>query len=380
MDDRNDLTQYFSATYFAARARFLLLANDLGWQASSRQICGSGTGPADAPLFIDVAVCEGADSAPWQTVIVSSGLHGVEGFFGSAVQCAAMDRLLRKRTRSTPRLIFVHALNPYGFAYIRRCNEDNVDLNRNFLSEPCAYRGSPPDYARFDSMLNRPSPPSFFEPFRLLALLAILRYGMPALRRAIASGQYEYPQGLFYGGTGPCATTRFVQEQFPRWLGTETGPVLHLDFHTGLGRWGEFQLLADLPPTAAQAERIRRVFGRDVVSSQPSSMVAYAARGSIGEWCLRHAAARDYTYLCAEFGTYSPVKMLAALRAENRLHHWGRPGTCGSSWAKRQLLEAFCPRSRNWRQRAAQQGVELIERALGMVERSANDVPRAQGR
>ena len=31
-----------------------------------------------------------------------------------------------------PTLVFVHALNPYGFSWVRRVNEDNVDLNRNF--------------------------------------------------------------------------------------------------------------------------------------------------------------------------------------------------------------------------------------------------------
>ena len=27
----------------------------------------------------------------------------------------------------------VHALNPVGFSWVRRVNEDNVDLNRNFV-------------------------------------------------------------------------------------------------------------------------------------------------------------------------------------------------------------------------------------------------------
>lgn len=364
MDDFRELSQCFSESYVEARDLFLCLALDLGFEVSSQRIPAEFHSRPASFLFIDVAVREGTASSPWRTVIVTSGLHGVEGFFGSAVQCAAMKRLLRTRTGATPRLIFVHALNPYGFAFIRRCNEDNVDLNRNFLSEPDAYRGSPPDYGRFDPMLNKPSPPSRFEPFRCLALLAILRYGMPALRRAIASGQYDYPKGLFFGGSRPCATTQFVQEQFPKWLESGPGPTLHLDFHTGLGRWGEYQLLADLPPTAVQAERIRQAFGREVVSGQQSSSVAYVARGSISEWCLKHAVGLDYNYLCAEFGTYSAVKVLAALRAENQAHHWGRPESPAYQWAKRRLLEAFCPRSPQWRRRALTQGVELIGRAL----------------
>ena len=252
-------------------------------------------------------------------MIVSSGLHGVEGMLGSAVQCAVLDRLAEAgENASHPRLVFIHALNPYGFAWIRRCNEENVDLNRNFLSDLQSYRGSPSGYGRLNPLLNKPTPPSPYEPFLLQSLLVIARYGLQALKRAIAAGQYDYPQGLFYGGQQPCETTRFVQERFESWLGSGGGPVVHLDFHTGLGKRGDYQLLADLPPTAAQAARIHRLFGRDVTSGHQSPSVAYVARGSIGEWCLKHAAGHDYSYLCAEFGTYSSIKVLRALRAENR--------------------------------------------------------------
>ena len=30
-------------------------------------------------------------------------------------------------------IVLLHASNPYGFAWGRRVNEDNVDLNRNFV-------------------------------------------------------------------------------------------------------------------------------------------------------------------------------------------------------------------------------------------------------
>ena len=36
------------------------------------------------------------------------------------------------RATRASRVLFVHALNPYGFSHGRRVNEDNVDLNRNF--------------------------------------------------------------------------------------------------------------------------------------------------------------------------------------------------------------------------------------------------------
>jgi hypothetical protein len=366
MDGPPDLTTYFADDYFAARRRFLALAENGGWSVTSHEM--RATGPAGEPLNIDVAVRNGAVGVTGRTVIVSSGLHGVEGFLGSAVQCAAMNDFVNGLMTDVPRLIFIHGLNPYGFAWIRRCNEDNVDLNRNFPVRGNTYRGVPDGYARFDGLLNKKSPPSKWEPFRILSLLAILRYGIPRLKQAIAAGQYEFPLGLFYGGSGPCETTQFVQEEFARWLGNDSGEILHLDFHTGLGHAGDFQLLADVPLSPVQLERVRTLFGRDVLSGKQSSVVAYSARGSISEWCQTAAENRDYTYLCVEFGTYSPVKVLAALRAENRAHHWDRPQSVTYRWAKERLREAFCPRSLSWRRTAAAHGLDLVRRAISGKE------------
>jgi hypothetical protein len=354
--------RFFADDYFAARRLFLDLSRPLGGRVDAQAIAARG--PAGEPLFIDVVELPGQGRAEWSTVIVSSGLHGVEGMFGSAVQCAALDWIGRTDLAARPRLVFAHALNPYGFAWIRRCNEDNVDLNRNFQPNAAGYRGSPEGYARFDRLLNPRSPPRRGEPFRLLGLLAIARYGSPMLRRAIATGQYEYPQGLFYGGQSPCETTRFVAEHFSEWLGSDGGPVLHLDFHTGLGRRGSYQLLSDVSPPKEAMQRAEKTLGRAIHAGMESSSVAYAARGSIGEWCQRQAAKKDYAFLCVEFGTHRPLAMLTALRAENRAHHWDRIGSPTYLWAKRLLKEAFCPSSTRWRERALQQGLDLFQRAM----------------
>lgn len=362
MTSPSDPQSYFREDYFTARQQFLALAGEFGGTVTSHAIAAGG--PAGEPLFIDVAELPGRGEAAGRTVVVSSGLHGVEGFLGSVVQCGAVKQVVSAARKSFPRLVLIHALNPYGFAWIRRCNEANVDLNRNFPSLGNAYRGSPADYGVLDRLLNKRAPPSRWEPFQLLAAVAILRYGLPRLKRAIATGQYDYPQGLFYGGNGPCETTRFVQAQFATWLGTSQ-EILHLDLHTGLGDWGNYQLLADLPPSPEWTQRIRLAFSREVLCGQHSPAVAYSARGSISEWCQTEAAGRNYQYLCVEFGTYPPTKVLAALRAENRAQHWDRPGSTTYRWAKGLLKEAFCPESPLWRSRAAAQGMELIWRAIG---------------
>ncbi len=218
-------------------------------------------------------------------LVVSSGLHGVEGFLGAAVQQAMLadDALVDAWPRGVS-IVLVHALNPYGFAWVRRVNESNVDLNRNFLLAGDAYRGSPARYAALDGLLNPKWPPRRFDPFRLRALLSIVRFGMPELKQAIAGGQFDFPQGLFFGGHEPAPTHRLLAEHLPRWIG-QARTVVHLDFHSGLGRRGTYQLLIEPGLGPTRFAWLRQHFGELVHHSYADDSIAYQTRGGLGTWC-----------------------------------------------------------------------------------------------
>lgn len=66
----------------------------------------------------------------------SSGVHGVEGYAGSAVQNKILDFFLEtpNMIKDDVAIVIIHVVNPYGMSWWRRWNENNVDLNRNFLS------------------------------------------------------------------------------------------------------------------------------------------------------------------------------------------------------------------------------------------------------
>ena len=49
-------------------------------------------------------------------------------------------------------LVLVHANNPHGFAHQRRVNEDNIDLNRNFIDFDAKTPESP-EYAELHPAL-----------------------------------------------------------------------------------------------------------------------------------------------------------------------------------------------------------------------------------
>ncbi len=359
--------ELFSADYSTARARFREAALACGCELESRAL--SERGPRGEELAIDVATSPG--KKPGEVLVISSGIHGVEGYFGSAVQLA----LLREwasgmRKRPTQRCVLMHALNPFGFAWRRRANEANVDLNRNFLAAGESYQGSPHRYRELDGLLNPKRAPSRWEPAGLKFLLAIARYGMPALKQAVAGGQYDFPRGLFYGGDRPSRTHEILAANFERWL-DQSRRVAHLDLHTGLGEWASYKLLVDYPLSESQRERLRRWFGPASFEGPESRKVGYATRGSLGQWCVNRAQGRNYLYAAAEFGTYGAVRVLAGLRAENQAHHRCRSDDPATERSKRRLLELLCPRSRRWRQLVSARSLRLVDQALGYLDDEA---------
>lgn len=348
----------FSLDYRTAQQRFRQAASRLSWHLEAHPI--GATGPAGEELTVDVGYSPGGD--PERVLVVSSGVHGVEGFFGSAVQVALLEHWA-SRPPPPIKCVFLHGLNPFGFAWLRRVDENNVDTDRNFLSPGERYEGSPAGYARLDALLNPRRPPSRWEPFLLKAMWAIARHGMPALRQTVAAGQYDFPQGLFFGGARPSRTQQLVRDNMDRWL-RGSRYATHLDFHTGLGARGSCKLLISYPLSDRQRRWLSDWFGADSFEALDSSAIAYETRGGFGRWCVSRNLAPDYVFACAEFGTYGPIPVVAGLRAENQAHHWGRAASKSTFRAKQRLKELFCPSAEAWRRVVLDKSFDLVERAL----------------
>jgi hypothetical protein len=355
----------FSPDYAAARARFLAAAHAAGWDVESHPVDPSSAADEELTLAIDVARI--GPERPEKVVVISSGLHGVEGFFGSAVQAALLEEEFTGwQPPKGVAVVLAHALNPFGFAHLRRVNENNVDLNRNFLLDGESFTGSPARYAALDPLLNPRSPPPAFELFLPRAAWNIARYGLPALKDAVAGGQYDVPKGLFYGGDAPQKTQEILRDNLGRWLGTAAHRVFHVDLHTGLGARGTYKLLVDQATGSPAAEALIRHFGPEVQPWAPSG-VSYAIRGGLGTWCKAHFPKIEYDVLVAEFGTVAILGIIGALRAENRAHHWGAPGDPSVEAARRALKDAFAPPDVAWRSEVVAKGVAIAHRALVAV-------------
>lgn len=340
----------FSTSYIQARQRFREAVSQQGGRLETFAL-------AQAPhLTLDIGLL-GGDQVK-HALVVSSGCHGIEGTFGSAMQTA----LLRRSTEmtETTRLVLIHAINPHGFHHQRRVNEDNVDLNRNFLLEQ-EYTGAPSGYRRLNQFLNPTSAPNDWEPFGLFAAGYLLRYGMAALKTAIVSGQYEYPQGIFFGGHCLADSLSILKRNFRNWLGAATS-ITHIDLHSGLGRFGECKLLlADEPQSPTHRWFCELGFANLTEPRAAPETLAYPVSGLLGDGLRSLLSDRDYRFAVAEFGTYSSLRVLKALRNENRAHFYSLPNSPESNRAKAELLECFCPASDKWRRQVITHGISLLE-------------------
>jgi uncharacterized protein DUF2817 len=349
VSERRD--QNFFSDFFTARTAFREMVERNGGALEVLPL--NATGPREEALATDIAWF--GNNAPRRAVLHSSGLHGVEGFAGSAIQIQTLREF--PRIPDDTALILVHILNPFGMSWLRRVNENNVDLNRNSLGSE-GYNGAPENYSKLDSFLNPPGPPAR-DLFLLKAALLVLRHGMPSLRQAVAGGQYDFPKGLFFGGKKLEQGLERYQAYLRRLASAER--IVAIDVHTGLGKYGEDTLLGD----PKDLEKLRNIFGRQVTSSEPQHGPAYRVRGGLDSLISQAVPRAELLFVNQEFGTYGPVRNLHALREENRWHHYGR-GTLDHP-CKSALKEAFNPDDERWRQSVLERGRAVLNHAIAAM-------------
>jgi hypothetical protein len=367
-DELFEATAFYSADYFAARQRFLAACGRLGVAHHALQI--DAPSPCAEPLTIDIAIL-GA-SAPTTALVLSSGVHGVEGLFGSAVQLAFLEQVAPNwRPPTGAAVVLIHAINPFGFAWQRRFNEDNVDLNRNFLLPDEQYAGSPPLSGNFRRVMTPSRRRTRFGFWTARMALLAVRHGVRSFWETLPVGQYDYPDWLFYGGGAPAQSVRALELFLPKVFDVAE-EVVHFDFHTGLGRWADCQLLVSESEGVENCEWWLEHYG-PTVTRLKSFTRAYEVRGGFGPWLRALFPDCAYRYATAEFGTYSPMRVIGALADELRWH--AELGTESQEHAsRRRLAKAFVPRSRSWRTKTLTTGVSLVRRAVDVLWHQADSI------
>lgn len=348
----------FSGDYFEARRKFLATAEKAGARVVSwRHPFAKGPGRED--LFIDVATL-GADTAP-KGLLVISGTHGAEGYAGSAIQTGWLGE--GPDLPDDVRVVLVHALNPYGFAWNRRVTEDNVDLNRNFVD-----RTKPlPANADYDDLADAIAPASLDDETLDAASRALRNYardhGAFAMQETISKGQYTRRDGLYFGGTTEQWSAGTLRAILKANL-TGCRHVAVIDIHSGLGNYGDAELISEDPVDAPAYKRARNWWGDSVASTRSGDSLSAQVFGSLDSAMPGMLAPADTTMICLEYGTYSTLEVFQALRADNWLHAIGNPEGPEAAAIKAQIRRAFYPDQDDWKDKVWSRGREVIAQAM----------------
>jgi hypothetical protein len=372
------LTSAFSSSYAQARVKFLEAASTAGLSIES--FVHPLLGKDGEVLAMDVALDGSPDAR--ELLIVSSACHGVEGFCGSGVQVFALhdQEWHDKAKASGVAVLYIHALNPYGFSHLRRVTNENVDLNRNFqdfsqaLPEATANAG----YASLhELLLPKEWPPT---PENIAAYAEWMRAkalkdsknpdevsGLRAFQQAVTKGQYTHADGLFYGGNAPTWSNTTLRKVLKKYA-QRCQRLAWIDLHTGLGPRGLGERIFACKDDDVAYQRAVRWWDpkgeTPITSIYNGSSTSALLTGLMWQSVYQEAPQAEYTAIAMEYGTVPVDQVIHALRADHWLANHPEASDALRTQIKQQLLDAFYVDADDWKGQIISQARQSMFQAV----------------
>ncbi len=354
----------FSKTYAEARSRFIEAASAHGFEVTSELLPIEG--PAGEELAMDFAV--GGPAHAESALVVISGTHGPEGYTGSACQLGFLESSDLRNLFSTHRVVLVHAHNPFGFAWMRRTTEGNVDLNRNYVDFSSALCGNP----EYDRLHHAFVPEELDDPDAAQTLADYQeQHGLIGYMAALLGGQRTHADGLFYGDTKPTWSRERMVDGLQKHLAQQSRVVV-IDIHTGLGPYGvpylvhgypkddsRFSVMAEIFGSVMRSIAVQEEFDEDL-PVDPEGPIVLAM-----DWAL--PGKETYAYVI-EYGTYPPNEVLGAHIADNWLHAYGDLNSDQGKAIKTELRRVMYPEFDDWKTMIWDEAVDALKKSAQVLD------------
>jgi hypothetical protein len=309
-----------------------------------------------------------------QALILSTALHGVEGFTGTAVLHQFIEEFLPRLDPGRTSLLLIHAINPWGMHNRRQRNDQNVELNRNFrFTGDKAETIQNSSYSRMRDFL---SPEDRLGNYWLESLgyyagiiYRILMFGVPTIKEALLSGQLEDPKGPYFGGYEFQEECRLAMEIVAPVL-REKSQVVHIDIHSGYGPAAGMSLvnsvLEEIPPQVWK----ERFSYPSIIRADPEAFYTISGDWTDALYRFNQQTLPGHSYYgtAFEFGTMGDglIQQMRGLRAvifENQLAQYGADSEDTAQRIKREYRELLDPPSKAYREsvvRASRQALQGI--------------------
>jgi hypothetical protein len=296
-------------------------------------------------------------------IVLTTGVHGIEGYIGAVMLDVFFAEVYPTLDTSDTGVLIVANVNPYGMKYMRRYNENNVDLNRNFIE----------DWEALDYSCNKeyPKVEGFLQPegkignafwheagFYLSLIGEVLTNGADTISDALLTGQYQYPDGVYYGGNGDEASTAYLKGVFNDCLEGEYENIVHIDIHSGYGPRYNMVIFNSVQDDTTEAEA-KAEFGYDYIIAKDSEDF-YETFGDTTDYFYRLANSKgtdkELYSTCFEFGTIGDgfVDSILSLKYtvdENRQHHYPTENETSAEVVRQNYMELFYPTETEWREK-----------------------------
>ncbi|KPA83411.1 putative mitochondrial hypothetical protein [Leptomonas pyrrhocoris] len=346
---------FFSSTYQQARDRFLAAAEAAHGAIEHHLIARESS----TEYYMDTVFFAGKQ--PGKLLVHCSGTHGVEGYTGSAIQVKLLQEW-NETALSGPSILFVHAVNPFGMAHFRRFNEENVDLNRNYLTEEewKLMQARDPNIAGYEdlrALLVPDASPRFIDRyvFFFTAAKALARHGFAKLKRAFVTGQYHDPQGIYYGGDREqksVAVLRSILKTYAE--AAKATETIFIDVHTGLGPTGVDTFMVS---DAHAEEKAKRVFTEARVQNDKTASRGPSSGYDLAAGIIRpvDVLGEDALVVTEEFGTVNSFFVARATVLENAAYRLCR-GSYVHVAMQTWMRDAFYPQEIKYKQSTLRRG------------------------
>lgn len=302
--------------------------------------------------------------SPEKLLILTAGLHGVEGFVGAELVNRTITRHYKDMNASKTALLVVNFINPWGMKYFRRVNCENIDLNRNFLKEskPKKYKSKALEYLICAKWQRGFSPLNLIRYYFSL-IKCIIVDGIQNTNLAIFGGQYDNRDQIYYGGDSLTAENKKVLKWIDHYTTDAIKQVVHFDLHTGYGPKDELTLInssfdALNPFLWKRNLKLDHVEIRDV----NGDMIDYL-------YLKDRDKHRDVFHTCVEFGTlghsiYHRFESLRVTILENEIWQKKISHQKTSEKILKKYVNIYCPLNEKWWQKVEADFDGLIKNAI----------------
>lgn len=361
---------YFPKDYLTSREKFRQLSNRL---KSDNSKVETGFYYVESTIDQDLTtdyIHIPSTSSSQKLILITTGLHGVEAYAGSAILQLFINEILPSVDLHKTGVILYHALNPFGFKYHRRVSENNIDLNRNSTSWPQEVQN--PEYKNFNSFLNPEGQLSvnFFSKIKYYfkAIYFIARYGLKASRQAILQGQYKFSRGLYYGGNNQETLFNSFEKSLKE-MTQGYSEFLYIDIHTGFGKRGQLHLFAKGSMPAEQLTKLKKIYSNYSIDFD-STEDFYKVEGDLTDFLFQAFSKKTIIPMVFEFGTMNNSDIKGSLESiyrminENQGAQWGYKSKKDKQKTQELMLEMYNPSDGNWKDSIISKAQEILPRII----------------